>query len=217
MDLWEKYHDQPCWHCTKSTGFCVWSSILKPVPGWKATPVFRNEPVFLNGTVVRRPALTSYRIHECPEFDEDRKAYAPPDKTGPKPRTQLPPPTDGGQYARAYYVITQRQSQTRNEEKKAGLRNKRDRIPWELVGAFIKKKKLTPPNAAMLLTGTLNPAALKKMRQAGYVSPVGKFYDRIAEAIGFDPYKGALNVVRQKPMIMKGYKSTNEVRKDEHQ
>lgn len=49
---------QPCWDCAKATGFCDWSSELKPIKGWDAVKVLRKGN---DGE--------TYRIFYCPEFE----------------------------------------------------------------------------------------------------------------------------------------------------
>lgn len=51
-----------CWDCAKATGFCNWSSDLKPVKGWKVIPTQRE----LYGGI-----YNSCIVLECPEFERD--------------------------------------------------------------------------------------------------------------------------------------------------
>ena len=54
-----QYKRQLCWTCQKATGYCSWSSILKPVKGWDAKMVKRKDGGF------------TYRIKSCPEYLAD--------------------------------------------------------------------------------------------------------------------------------------------------
>lgn len=51
-------NQQPCWNCKKYAGGCSWSRSFKPIPGWDAKKVIREE-----GNV-------GYDIKYCPEFEE---------------------------------------------------------------------------------------------------------------------------------------------------
>lgn len=56
------YNDALCWHCKNACGGCDWSRHLIPVKGWKAKEV-KN---------VGYSVIKSYKVIECPEFEEGR-------------------------------------------------------------------------------------------------------------------------------------------------
>lgn len=54
-----------CWDCAKYSGGCNWSKNSIPVAGWEATETKINQ-TFRKG---EEPAsISSYIVHECPEF-----------------------------------------------------------------------------------------------------------------------------------------------------
>lgn len=168
MDLWTKYNGQPCWRCTKATGRCSWSYNLTPIPGWET-----------------EPGVTSVKILACPQFVLDERKDPKPVLVQPPRKTVVP---KQGQYAMAYYQITQRQSASKASENKTWIRMARRKIPYDIVRDFIREHHLSPSSAAMAFTGTLNCSYLSAMRRAGFISPLTKYYDRICELTGFDPY-----------------------------
>lgn len=56
--------DSLCWYCINACGGCSWSRKLIPVEGWKATEVTNKD--------VCDSFLKSYKVIECPEFEEGR-------------------------------------------------------------------------------------------------------------------------------------------------
>jgi len=48
-----------CWDCRNAIGGCSWSTLFKPVEGWKAEPTKNKE------------GATSFNVIKCPEFKRD--------------------------------------------------------------------------------------------------------------------------------------------------
>ena len=52
-----------CWDCKKAIGKCRWSSSLKPIKGWVATPTKEGTP------------FSSYIVTYCPLFERDAVGF----------------------------------------------------------------------------------------------------------------------------------------------
>lgn len=182
-DLTKRFNDQPCWHCTEFSR-CSWGSSLQPVDGWEAEPVFRNEPVMINGRRHRIRRETSVRIIRCPEFNYDD--YEPAPLTRGKYNRKT---VRGGQWARSWYIYTYMQKTMRTEMAKKIATSRfydlRPRIPWSVLDAYVKEHKLTPSQTAMTFTGTYNYSTISFWKRRG-VRPTATFYERIVELTGFD-------------------------------
>lgn len=50
-----------CWDCTKAVGGCAWSTLFKPIEGWKAQEI----------KATSTKPYTTYLVEECPEFERD--------------------------------------------------------------------------------------------------------------------------------------------------
>lgn len=62
-----------CWSCAKACGGCSWSDrSFTPVDGWTAVPTK------LFGYRGNDGVIDSYRVIECPLYEEDRKRYRIP-------------------------------------------------------------------------------------------------------------------------------------------
>jgi hypothetical protein len=48
-----------CWDCAKATGYCNWSAYLRPVKGWVAKEVWKEQ------------TGQGYLVINCPEFVRD--------------------------------------------------------------------------------------------------------------------------------------------------
>ena len=55
---------QLCWKCAKACGKCSWSRDFTPVTGWVAER--HDVAMWPEGK-----EAVSYRIYECPEFEQD--------------------------------------------------------------------------------------------------------------------------------------------------
>jgi hypothetical protein len=62
MNDMRKYPPTLCWDCSKATGYCMWSTELEPVKGWKIIPTKR---------VNSDGEFYSLIVLECPEFERD--------------------------------------------------------------------------------------------------------------------------------------------------
>lgn len=58
-----------CWSCKLSTGYCSWSSQLKPVNGWIAEKTIVERPTTHSKTNIIR----SYKVISCPLYIKDKK------------------------------------------------------------------------------------------------------------------------------------------------
>ena len=173
VDLWERFHEQPCWHCTKYF-ICSWGHDLEPVKGWDAEPVEKSST-----------AQSSYKIHDCPLFEYDNYVPTPAPSVKPTRRTFA-----GGQWATGFYLYSLTQKKSRVARAKVyatgRLYQARPPIPYSLVADYIQHNGLSPTNAAMLFTGRLIPETLRSYRRKGEVPGSSVHYDRIAEIIGWD-------------------------------
>lgn len=63
----QKANEQLCWSCENACGGCSWSSCLKPVKGWEATPVVVKDS---------EGDIYTYKITGCPQYKfEDIGGY----------------------------------------------------------------------------------------------------------------------------------------------
>lgn len=77
--------DKPtlCWKCAHACGGCSWSDSFTPVDGWTAKQT-KIKHDFSDG---RQELIDSYRVDDCPLFENDETHYRPNKKIAPLTRT----------------------------------------------------------------------------------------------------------------------------------